>query len=622
MGLLIEDYALIGDTETAALVGIDGSIDWCCLPRFDSPACFAALLGHAGHGRWLLAPVVREGEAPVTATRRYRGDTLVLETTFTTATGVVRVIDAMTPREETPDIVRIVEGVEGEVAIRSELVIRFGYGAIVPWVRRVDGALVAVAGPDGLCLRTPAKVRGEGMGSVAEWVIRPGERVPFVLTWFASHRPIPGPVDADNAIVETEGWWHEWVAGGCVEGPYTDVVTRSLIILKALTFEPTGGILAAVTTSLPEDLGGSRNWDYRFCWLRDASLTLRALMNAGHVDEATAWRDWLLRAVAGDPSQLQVLYGPAGERRVEEIELPWLPGYEESAPVRVGNGAAGQLQLDVYGEVIDALYQARNLPGSGSESTAARNPEDDDAGMTDTMAWGLVVALLDFLGKHWQDADEGIWEIRGPRRCFTHSRVMSWVAFDRAVRWATETGLDGPTAVWKAHADVIHAEVCAQGWHEGRGSFVQSYDSDRLDASLLLLPLVGFLPADDPRVVATVDTINRELCDGGFLRRYTPDREVEGAAVAATDDGSSGREGSFLACSFWLVECLALIGRVEDATSLFERLLLVANDVGMLTEEYDAARGRQVGNVPQAFSHLALVNAALALRSGGSPVRR
>jgi len=586
----IEDYALVGDLQTAALVGRDGSIDWCCFPRFDSGACFAALLGTPDHGRWLLAP---QGEIR-RVTRRYRHDTLILETVFETDDGSVRAIDFMPPRGEAPDIVRMVEGLDGEVPMRSELAIRFDYGSIVPWVRRVDHARVAIAGPDAFCLRTPAEIRGEDMTTVSEFVIRPGERVPFVLTWFPSHRPLPDEVDPEQALADTEEYWLDW-AGTCRHtGDYHDEIHQSLLVLKALTYGPTGGLVAAPTTSLPEWIGGIRNWDYRFCWLRDATLTLVAMLNSGYRDEAVTWRGWLLRAVAGSPADVQIMYGIGGERRLEERELDWLPGYERSKPVRVGNAASEQLQLDVYGEVLDALYQTR-----------AHGGEPDDH------VWSLTRKLLEWLEDGWRRKDSGIWEVRGPNRHFTHSKVMSWVAFDRAVRYHEEFGREGPFERWQELRDEIHAEVLARSWCEEKQAFAQSYDSDRLDAAVLLMPLVGFLPATDPRVMSTVAAIRRELSVAGLLLRYLPE---DGGAV----DGLPPGEGVFLACSFWLASVLALQGADDEARELFERLLDLRNDVGLLAEEYDPVGRRQLGNFPQAFTHLALVGTALTLAEGRS----
>ena len=584
----VEDYAMIGDLQTAALIGRDGSIDWCCFPRFDSGACFARLLGDAGHGRWLLAPA----SGITHATRRYRSDTLILESIYDCAEGRVRAIDFMPPRGDTPDIVRIVESLDGEVPMRSELVIRFDYGSIVPWVRRVDHARVAVAGPDALCLRTKMPVRGENMTTVSEFVLKPGKRVPFVLTWFPSHRPLPDPIDAEAALNDSEAFWLEW-AGNCSHsGDYHDEIHSSLLVLKALTYHPTGGIVAAPTTSLPERIGGQRNWDYRFCWLRDATLTLRAMLAGGYLEEALEWRGWLLRAIAGDPADLQIMYGIAGERRLDERELDWLPGFDGSLPVRVGNAASTQLQLDVYGELMDSAYQTlvHGVPG-------------DPAG------WSLLKMLLRWLEDGWRKEDAGIWEVRGPNRHFTYSKVMSWVAFDRAVRFHEEFGRDGPVERWRRLRDEIHAQVMSESWCESKQAFAQSYGSERLDASALLLPAVGFLPADHPRMVSTVAAIQRELVHDGLVRRYLPDEDGD-------VDGVGGDEGVFLACSFWLADVLAGQGRVTEARELFERLLDLRNDVGLLSEEYDPVARRQLGNMPQAFTHLALVGTAMLLGQG------
>ncbi len=581
MSARIEDYALIGDLQTAALVERGGSIDWLCFPRFDSGACFAALLGTEENGRWLLAPV----EGGVTR-RRYLDDTLVLETVWETDEGSVRVLDFMPPRGHAPDVVRIVEGIDGEVRMRSELAIRFDYGSIVPWVRRTDHTRLAVAGPDALCFRTPAETRGEDMRTVSEFVVSEGDRVPFVLTWFPSHTEPPPAIDVEKALAETEGFWRDWNELCDLDVPteWRDVTRRSLMVLKALTYAPTGGIVAAPTTSLPEWIGGVRNWDYRFCWLRDATLTLLALIHAGYADEADAWRAWLLRAVAGDPADIQIMYGVAGERRLTELELPWLQGYEGSAPVRVGNAASAQIQLDVFGEVMDALYQAR------------------EHGLPDERrAWDLQKLLLEHLADLWREPDSGIWEIRGEPRHFVHSKVMAWVAFDRAVRSVERQGMDGPVDRWRALRDEIHADVCAHGFDEELGSFTQSYGAADLDASLLLIPLVGFLPASDPRVRGTVDAVERTLLHDGFVLRYLTHEGV---------DGLPSGEGVFLPCSFWLVDCLELLGRHDEAHALFDRLLGLANDVGLIAEEYDPKVKRLLGNFPQAFTHLALVNSA------------
>ena len=590
MGLPIESYAIIGDTHTAALVGANGSIDWLCLPRFDSAACFAGLLGDESNGRWRIAPA---GEVTRTA-RRYRDDTLVLETEFETAGGVVRLTDCMPIREEHPQVVRCVTGVSGQVDMRMDLTMRFDYGQVVPWVRRVESVLVAVAGPDGLALWTPVRTHGEDMSTVAEFTVLAGQNIPFVMTWFPSHDDPPRPVDARFAIEDTAAWWRHWTSACAFEGPWRPAVVRSLITLKALTYHETGGIVAAATTSLPETIGGVRNWDYRYCWLRDATLTLQALMRAGFHGEALDWRDWLLRAVAGAPEEMQIMYGPGGERRLEEWEVAWLPGYEGSAPVRIGNAASGQFQLDVYGEVMSAMYESCAMGDGVSDS-----------------AWDLERMLIDFVDAHWTDPDDGIWEVRGPRRHFTHSKVMAWVAVDRAVRMAEEHSLEAPLDRWRALRDRIHAEVLEKGFNEKVGAFTQYFGAETLDASLLMIPLVGFLPATDPRMVSTIEAIARDLTEDGFVLRYK-------AADAHDVDGLEGHEGAFLACSFWMADCLDGIGRHEEARALFERLLGLCNDVGLLSEEYDAALGRQVGNFPQAFSHVSLVNSAYNL-SGQVP---
>ena len=586
MPLAIEDYALIGDTRTAALVGKDGSIDWLCLPRFDSGACFAALLGEPRHGRWSLAPSSR----PKDVSRRYLPDTLVLQTEFTTDGGVVRVTDCMPPGEEIPNLVRVVEGVSGTVQMRMELIVRFDYGWVVPWVRTIDGVMRAVGGPDALALRTPARAHGENLTTVAEFTVRAGERVPFVLSWHPSNAEPPPAIDACAAVDAATEWWRAWVGRCTVREPHRDAVVRSLITLKALTFTPTGGIIAAPTSSLPEHLGGVRNWDYRYCWLRDATFTLYSLLLSGFRQEACAWRDWLLRAIAGDPSQLQIMYGVAGERRIPELTLPWLPGYQGSAPVRTGNAAVHQLQLDVYGEVMDALHQARR----------AGLPPDDNA-------WHVQRKLLEFLESNWREPDEGIWETRGPNQHFTHSKMMAWVAFDRAVKAVEQSGADGPAGRWRGIRDAIHAEVCQKGFDAQRGAFTQAYGSQALDASLLMMPLVGFLPATDPRVAGTVSAIERELTHDGFVLRYRTDH---------TEDGLPEGEGTFLLCSFWLADNYALLGRERDAHALFSRLLALRNDVGLLAEEYDPVARRMLGNFPQAFSHVGLINTVFNLTSG------
>ena len=586
----IEDYGLIGDLQTAALVSRLGSIDWLCFPRFDSAACFAKLLGDAENGHWSLCPVSEIANAR----RSYRGDTLVLETELETADGVVRLIDFMPPRGEAPDVVRIVEGVEGRVPMTMDLTIRFDYGSVVPWVRRSVGGILAVAGPDALYLATPVGLTGQNLHTVAEFTVEAGQRIPFVLTWFPSHKDPPDRVDAEDALEDTVAYWDEWASACTHRGPFEDAVSRSLVTLKALIYGPTGGIVAAPTTSLPEELGGVRNWDYRYCWLRDATLTLLALVRAGYEDEASAWRDWLLRAIAGGvPGGLQIMYGLAGERRLTESELPWLEGYEGSRPVRIGNAASAQLQLDVYGEVSDVLYQARVAGLEASKD-----------------AWALTARFLDWLETGWREPDEGLWEVRGPRRHFTHSKMMAWVAFDRAVRSVEEQGLDGPVDRWRSLAEEIHDEVCREGYDAELGAFTQSFGAPRLDASLLMMPLVGFLPVDDARVAGTVAAIERDLVREGFVERYRADDENVGV------DGLPPGEGVFLPCSFWLVQVQTLQGRLEDAQALFERLLALRNDLGLLSEEYDPATGRLVGNFPQAFTHLALVDAALTLEEG------
>ncbi|MFI8951263.1 glycoside hydrolase family 15 protein [Streptomyces sp. NPDC053750] len=584
----IEDYALIGDQQTAALVGTDGSVDWLCLPRFDSAACFAKLLGDEDNGHWRIAP---KGAGRCTR-RAYRPDTLVLDTEWETEDGSVRVTDLMPQRDRAPDLVRIVEGLSGEVTVHSVLRLRFDYGSIVPWMRRSDGHHVAVAGPDSAWLRSEPEVRswGQDFGTHAEFTVAAGEKVAFVLTWHPSHEPRPPLIDPYVSLEHSVEDWRDWAAHCRYDGPHRDAVVRSLITLKALTYKPTGGIVAAPTTSLPEEPGGVRNWDYRFCWLRDSTLTLGALLSAGYLEEAEAWRDWLLRAVAGNPADLQIMYGLAGERRLPEFELPWLSGFDESTPVRVGNDAVNQLQLDVYGEVMDSLSLAR---------LAGMHPQPQ--------MWELQCALMNFLATAWRQPDEGLWEVRGGRRQFVHSKVMTWVALDRAVRTLEEHPelSGGDPHGWRALRDEVHREVCEQGYDPERNTFTQSYGSRELDASLLLIPRVGFLPPDDPRVVGTVDAIGEELTRGGLVRRYS----TEGDPV----DGLPGGEGTFLVCSFWYADALHATGRTKEARELFERLAGLANDVGLLAEEYDPVAGRQLGNFPQAFSHIGLVNTALAL---------
>ena len=588
----IEDYALVGDCQTAALVSLEGSIDWLCWPRFDSPACFAALLGSRQHGHWQIAPV----DPKPRVHRGYQTETLVLETEFETAEGAVTLVDFMPIGETGSDLVRIVVGRRGTVPMRMELVLRFDYGASVPWVSRLpDGRLRAIAGPDMVVLSAPVETRGEKLTTVADFEVREGERLHFVLMHLASHLEPPRTIDPEAALEKTVKYARQWAARCSIEGPYAEAVRRSLITLKALTYAPTGGIVAAPTTSLPEKIGGQRNWDYRYCWLRDATLTLMALMAGGYYEEARAWREWLVRAVAGSPSQMQIMYGIAGERRLPEWEVPWLAGYAHSAPVRVGNAAAAQLQLDVFGEVMDALYQGRK---SGLDAYAP--------------AGGLQQALLEHLEKVWQQPDEGIWEVRGSRRHFTYSKVMCWVALDRAVKMAEQYGAHGAVEHWRALRGRIHDEVCERGFDRARNTFVQSYGSTELDASLLLIPITGFLPATDARMLGTVRAIERELLEDGFVHRYRTHESI---------DGLPPGEGAFLPCTFWLADNYLLEGRVEEARRLFERLLALRNDVGLLAEEYDPAQQRQLGNFPQAFSHVALVNTAFNLSERLKPAK-
>jgi GH15 family glucan-1,4-alpha-glucosidase len=582
----IEDYAIVGDLHTAALIGRDGSVDWLCLPHFGSPACFAALLGSSGAGRWLLAPA----SGGNCTTRRYRPGTLILETVWESADGSVRVTDFMPPRDDVLDIVRIVQGLSGSVRMRGELVLRFDYGEVVPWVRRDRGGIRAVAGPDAAYLSTPAPLRGENLRTISEFTVQAGQRVPFVLTWTPSHLPRPRSVNPEVALQDTDDFWTEWSGRSQAAGPYKEAVQRSLITLKALTYAPTGGIVAAPTTSLPEQVGGPRNWDYRYCWLRDATGTLQSLLAAGYTDEAAAWREWLLRAVAGDPAKLQIMYGITGNRRLPETELPWLSGYEGSSPVRTGNAAAEQLQLDVWGEVLDGLSLTRNA--------LLAAPDD---------SWDLQVALMEHLEGAWNQPDNGLWEMRGHRRHFTHSKVMAWVAADRMVAAVRSSGLPGPADRWAALAGTIHSEVMTRGFNTELNTFVQSYDSTDLDASLLLIPRVGFLPHEDPRVAGTIDAIMADLTEDGLVHRYQPQ---------GSDDGLPGGEGVFLACSFWLVNALHCAGRRDEAVTLFERLLSLRNDVGLLSEEWDPRARRQIGNTPQAFSHFALITSAMQLRHG------
>jgi len=585
----IEDYALIGDMHTAALVSNTGSIDWLCLPRFDSGACFAALLGDEQHGHWQLTPT---GE--VTGTRRsYRGETLVLDTEMTTATGTIRITDLMPLRDKSVNLLRIVECLDGEVEMELRWTVRYDYGNVVPWLRHHDGddeRLEAVAGPDAVVLRGDVLPRPvDDQVHAAVFTVRPGRPMSWSMQWYLSTDPAPGPIDTEPRLAKTMDYWSKWSAKGSYDGAYREAVQRSLLTLKALSYEPSGGIIAAPTTSLPEAIGGERNWDYRYCWLRDATLTLSALTGGGYVNSAKAWRRWLLRAIAGSPENLQILYGVLGERRIMEWEADWLPGYEGSTPVRIGNAAFKQLQLDVFGEVMDALYLARRRGVNSSDR-----------------AWALQSALMEHLATIWQQPDRGIWEVRGPERHFTHSRVMVWVAFDRAVRTAEEFGLDGPVQKWRDLRDEVHAEVCAEGWNAELGTFTQYYGGTELDAAVLLIPSVGFLPGDDHRVRSTVDAIGAKLRHGDVVDRYSTSETAGG-------DGLSGKEGSFLACAFWFVDALVLTGRRDEGEAMFERLLLLRNDLGLLAEEYDPKAKRLLGNFPQAFSHLALVNSALLL---------
>ncbi len=593
MASRIEDYALIGDLGTAALVGRDGSIDWLCWPRFDSDACFAALLGKPEHGRAKIAP--RDGNARVT--RRYRPNTLILETRFETAEGTATLIDFMPPRETYSRLVRMVVGESGRVAFRAELILRFGYGATVPWVTRIDdNSSRAIAGPDMVVLHASVPTHGEDFKTVADFTIGAGETESFVLSYELSHRPLPERVDPQERLRATEDMWTTWVAKNNIKSPWDDAVVRSLITLKALTYAPTGGMVAAPTTSLPECIGGARNWDYRFCWLRDATLTLLALMNAGYYDEARMWRDWLLRAAAGSPQQIQIMYGIRGERRLTEWEVPWLPGYEASQPVRIGNAAHNQLQLDIFGEVMDALHQARE-GGLGTEESG----------------WDLQREFLAHLEKIWSERDEGIWEVRGGREHFTYSKAMAWVAFDRAIKSAEKYDLPGPLDHWREIRARIHNDVCTRGFDDELCSFVRSYGSKEFDASLLLLPAIGFLPPQDPRIIGTIEAVERGLMCDGLVRRYDTEK---------SDDGLLPGEGMFLACSFWLVDAFLMIGRRADAVKLFERLLSLRNDLGLLSEQYEPRTGRLVGNFPQAFSHLALVNTVSNLSHHKKPAEQ
>ena len=587
MSLPIEDYAMIGDCHTAALVSKHGSIDWLCVPHFDSAACFAALLGTADNGFWSISPA-----DPIRSVRRrYREGTLILETEFETDTGTVTLTDCMTPSDDHPDLLRVVTGNRGQVAMRLELVIRFDYGSVVPWVRRTEHGISAIAGPDMLGLRTEVPLRGEDFKTVATFTVAEGQKVSFDLIWYPSHRDEPLPLNVDQAIQDTEDWWREWSDRCSYRGKWRDAVLRSLITLKALTFLPTGGIAAAPTTSLPELLGGVRNWDYRFCWVRDATLTLQSLLDAGYHQEAKEWREWLLRAVAGSPSELNIAYGLRGERRLTELELPWLAGYEKSVPVRTGNAAYNQFQLDIFGEIANTLFLCRQA--------GLKPPEDEGE--------DVLPILLKFLETGWERPDDGIWEVRGPRRHFVHSKMMAWVAVDRAIKSAERGWFAGDITRWTALRSTIHEQVCRRGFDAGLNSFVQYYGSKHLDASLLMMPLVGFLPAEDPRVAGTVKAIETHLMENGFVARYTQDSAV---------DGMPHGEGMFLACTFWLADNYILQGRHEEAVQIFERLLAIRNDVGLLSEEYDPVAKRLLGNFPQAFSHVGLVNTAFNLSRG------
>jgi len=594
---LIEDYALIGDMQTAALVCRDGTVDWLCLPRFDSHAVFAGLLGTEEHGFWRLGPAhATDAQPPTAARRRYRGDSLILESEWDTPRGTVRVTDFMPPRDGAPQLIRIVEGVSGRVPMRSTLRMRFSYGRVVPWVHRHEGRTVAVAGPDSVWFDTTAETYGKSLTTYSDFTVAPGDRIAFTISWEPSHKQPPALPEPEQSLEATEEFWREWVEQCTYHGPYREAVVRSLITLKALTYAPTGGIVAAPTTSLPEDIGGVRNWDYRYTWLRDAAITLSSLLRTGYRDEARAWREWLLRAVAGDPENLQIMYGIAGERELGEAELDWLPGYENSGPVRVGNGAAHQLQLDVYGEVTEALHLA-HMTG------LARN---DYASL-------LQLKLIRYLEQHWDEPDEGIWEVRGPRRHFVHSKVMAWVAVDRTIKLIESGDADGPLEQWRELRDDIHRDVCEKGYDKERNTFTQSYGSKELDASLLLIPQMGFLPPDDKRVIGTIEAIQRELSTpDGFILRYPTSGGEENL------DGLPGDEGAFLACSFWMADDLAMIGRVDEARKLFEKLLDLRNDLGLLAEEWDPRLKRQVGNFPQAFSHVPLIDTALRLTASGA----
>ena len=589
----IEDYALISDCATAALVGRNGSIDWLCLPRFDSGACFAALLGEPQHGRWLIAPA----DPNPRVERRYLDGSLILVTRFETPEGAVELVDFIAHDHGFSDVVRLVRGLRGHVKMCTEFILRFDYGAVVPWVERLsEGGIAAIGGPERVILRTPALLRGEDLKTVGEFEIGAGETIPFVMSYGLSHLPLRAPIDAEQALRRVETFWRRWSSRCCPAGPWTEAVRSSLVALKGLTYTTTGGIAAAATTSLPEQLGGNRNWDYRYCWLRDATFTLLALMHAGFYDEARGWRDWLFRAVAGSPDQMQIMYGLGGERRLMEWEVPWLPGYEASRPVRVGNAAVNQVQLDVYGEILDALYLAHQHGFPTTERGVA-----------------IGQATLGHLAEIWREPDEGIWEIRGPPQHFTHSKVMAWVAFDRAIKILESGKAEDPIAAWRRLRDEIHEDVCRNGFDPELGSFVQAYGSKSLDASLLLVPLVGFLPPTDPRIVGTIHAIEKHLLVDGFVMRYHTGEGV---------DGLPPGEGAFLACSFWLADNYVLQGRIAEARDLFERLLALRNDVGLLAEEYAPSLGRQLGNFPQAFSHVALINTAFNLTRTQGPAEQ
>jgi GH15 family glucan-1,4-alpha-glucosidase len=646
VALPIEDYALIGDTETAALVGRNGSIDWLCLPRFDAPACFAALLGDDDHGRWLVAPGTADGgpSADVSVSRSYRGDTLVLETVFSTPDGVVALLDFMPVRDAMPSVIRVVEGRTGSVPMHAELRLRFDYGSIVPWVRRIDGGIVAVGGRDGAVLRATVPLVGRDLTTVADFELSAGDHQSFCLTWFPSYSTIPCVDDIGDPFVlleRTEAWWRDWAGRASVPDEWSEAARRSLITLKALTYAPSGGIVAAPTTSLPEQVGGARNWDYRYCWLRDATFTLHALLDAGFGHEADAWSRWLRRAVAGSPDKLQIMYGVTGDRRLTEVVLEWLPGYESSAPVRIGNAASEQFQLDVYGETLDMLLLASTMLPRSEAPESEVGPSGTTA--SSSGLWDLARFLVEHVRSVWSEPDDGIWEVRGPRRHFVHSKVMAWVAVDRWVQMITRA-LDEGMAVdgirtaadvepWRELCEQIHADVCQRGVDPARGCFTQFYGSTQVDASLLMLPLVGFLPADDPRIVATVEAIEADLLVDDFVLRYRTDVAPDGSPIpppgdstgdGASVDGLPPGEGAFLLTTFWLVDTLVMLGRVDEARTRFEALLALRNDVGLLAEEWDVTSRRMVGNFPQAFSHVGLLNSAGNLARGheGPAARR